>query len=113
MNYQMMTDKAILHEIGSRLKILRLNNNISQENLALSVGLSRKTIQNAEDGKNCSLATVIAILRGLNCLHNLDSFLPQIGYSPMEMAKLNGKKRQRASSTTAYMVKEEEAEWSW
>ena len=92
------SDAAILVELGQRLKDLRLSQNLSQQSLADITGLSRKTISETEQGEvNISLMTLIQLLRGLNSLDSFNQFLPKQELSPLQIAKLQGKKRQRAS----------------
>ena len=99
MNYLLISDAEIQTEIGQRLRQARLNINISQAKLAEIAGLARRTITNTESGQGCSLLTLIAILRGLNLLSQLETFIPDPGLSPIQLAKLRGKQRRRASGT--------------
>ena len=92
------TNKAIASDIGIRLKNLRLSKNYTQKEIAERSGLSLKAIQNAENGDS-KLLTYIKILRALNSLASLNNFLPEITISPLELAKMEGKKRVRASGT--------------
>ena len=91
-----MTDKAITKEIGRRLNSLRLKRNVSQSELAERAGLSLKAIQNAENGDS-KLITYIKILRELDSLDTLESFIPEVKISPMQVAKMAGKVRERAT----------------
>ncbi len=91
------TDSAIAEDIGGRLKNLRLDRNYSQKELCELTGLSIKAILNAEKGKS-NIVTYIKLLRALNCLDHLENFIPKPGISPMQIVKLSGKKRIRASS---------------
>ncbi|MEM9015965.1 MAG: helix-turn-helix transcriptional regulator [Verrucomicrobiota bacterium] len=95
-----LSDEAILEEIGNRLKRERLNRNVSQATLASEAGVSRKTITNIETGEGCSFGTLLAVLRVLDRLENMDAFLPDPGISPIQLAKWQGKQRQRASRET-------------
>lgn len=109
-----MNDAAVLREIGHRLRRERLNSDLSQAELAGRVGLARKTIQNAEDGRNCSLETMIRMLRGLGRLDQLDAFLPDPGPSPVQLAKLKGKERQRASGSRRRRSNDDQDDgWQW
>lgn len=92
-----MSDKAILREIGCRLRRMRLEKNISQQKLADMAGLNRTTIRDIEQGIPFGVLTLIQVLRALNALEELDSFLPDPGISPLQLAKMKGKERQRAS----------------
>ena len=98
MSFFAMTDRAIASEIGRRLNSLRLKKNLSQKNVAQSSGLSVKAVQTAEKGES-TLMTYIKILRVLNTLDSLEDFLPEVNISPLELAKLEGKKRQRATGS--------------
>ena len=114
MNISAQNDATVLLEIGRRLRRERLNADLGQAALAERVGLSRKTIQNAEDGKNCSLETIIRMLRGLGLLAQLDAFLPDPGPSPVQLAKLKGKERQRASgSRRRRSADDKDDNWQW
>ncbi|WP_300674912.1 helix-turn-helix domain-containing protein [Desulfoluna sp.] len=98
MSFFPMTDHAVAEEMGRRLNALRLRKNLSQKEVAASTGLSLKAIQTAESGGS-KLLTYIKILRVLNSLDSLESFLPDIGISPLQLAKAKGKQRQRASGS--------------
>ena len=92
-----MSDQAILEEIGARLKRRRLNRNLTQQEVAEKAGLTRTTVGEFERGASSSMLTLIRILRVLGALEELDSFLPDTGPSPLQLAKLQGRQRQRAS----------------
>jgi transcriptional regulator with XRE-family HTH domain len=92
-----MSDNAILREIGDRLKSKRLSRNLSQQRLAENSGLNRTTVRDIEKGNNSSLLTLIQLLRGLHSPEEFDSFLPEPGVSPLQLAKMKGKQRRRAS----------------
>ena len=80
-----LSDSALQAEIGTRLRRLRLQENISQEDLAVAVGISRRTVANAEKGAGCTLHTLLAMLRGLGQLEAIDAFLPVPVYSPVQL----------------------------
>lgn len=92
-----MSDRGILREIGRRLKRKRLDKNVSQQKLAELAGLNRTTIVEVERGNPFGMLTFIQILRALEALEELDSLLPEPGISPLQLAKMKGKARQRAS----------------
>lgn len=92
-----MSDKAILAEIGRRLKRKRLSRNITQQHLGEIAGLERMTISAIENGNPFDVITLIKFLRALDSLEAIDDLLPDPGISPLQLAKLEGKTRQRAS----------------
>jgi len=97
MNYNEMTNEAIIREVGDRIQQRRLNKNLSQEELAKKSGVSRRAIYLLESGHPTTLLTMLSVLRGLNSLEELENFLPKIKLSPIQLAKLEGRVRQRAS----------------
>ena len=101
MNIYGMSDRAILREIGRRLKRKRLEKNVSQQKMAELAGLNRTTIGETERGTPFGVLTLVQILRALNALEEIDSFLPDPGISPLQLAKMKGKERRRASPKTA------------
>lgn len=104
-----ITAKALTEEIGDRLKQARLNRDLTQSEVATLAGIARKTVLNAEKGK-VQLEILVAILIALDLTEQLDIFLPKQDISPLQLAKLQGKKRQRASGLRSN--KDEEApEW--
>ena len=105
-----MSDRAVLQEIGRRIKRKRLDKNLTQQNLANQAGLSRTTISDLERGAPAGLLTVIQVLRVLGGLEELDAFLPDPGLSPLQLARLKGRQRQRASRQPR-ANREEESDW--
>jgi putative transcriptional regulator len=109
MNYYSMADKAIMVEIGVRLKGLRLRRNRTQQQLADSAALSLNVIKGLEDGRG-KLSSLIAVLRELDGLDDLDLFIREEQISPLQLAKQQGKKRQRATGSRG---KKEEMQEEW
>lgn len=93
------TTPEILVEIGARIRRFRLQQNRTIQELAAAAGLTPRTIERAERGSNPTLETVIRVLRALNRIETLDAFLPAPLASPLEMAKLGGRERQRAGTS--------------
>jgi len=90
------TPAAIAEELGARLKQARLNVDKTQVEVAELAGVSRKAVLNAEKGK-AALEVLIAIMGALKLTAQLDNFLPVQEISPIQLAKLQGRTRQRAS----------------
>ncbi|WP_218311444.1 helix-turn-helix transcriptional regulator [Alteromonas antoniana] len=91
-----ISPQALCEELGERLKQARLNQNLTQSDVALRAGVARKTVLNAEKGK-AQLENFVAIMQALSLTEQLNLFLPKPEVSPIQLAKLQGKKRQRAS----------------
>ncbi len=97
-------------ELGARLKQARLNKNLTQLEVATLAGVARKTVINAEKGK-VQLEVFVALMLALGVAEQLAVFLPKPDISPLQLAKLQGKKRQRASSKTNSEVRENSTTW--
>lgn len=110
MDFYAMTDKAIQTELGDRLKSLRLRKNLTQQQLSHAVTVSLNSIKALESGKG-KLSTLIAVLRELNALDTLDSFIPEVTISPIQLAKQQGNIRQRASGKRIRKNTEDNSEW--
>ena len=101
MDFYSMSDRAILREIGGRLRRRRLDRNLTQQALADMAGLSRTTVSDLERGAPAGLLTLVQVLRALGGLEELGAFLPDAGPSPLELARMKGRERQRASRRPA------------
>mgnify|MGYP002444834983 CR=1 FL=1 len=86
-----MSNPAVLMRIGQRIKETRIRQHITQEELATASGVSPLTVAN----KSVSLLLFISVLRSLGLLENLEQLVPEIRVSPIELKKLQGKKRYR------------------
>ena len=96
MEFYTLSDKGIETELGNRIKALRLRNNITQKELADATLLSLNSIKALESGRG-KLSTIIAVLRELAALDQLDNFIPETSISPIQLAKRQGKVRERAT----------------
>lgn len=97
MDFTSMSDRGILREIGRRVKRMRLRTNLTQQALAKTAGLARSTVSQLERGSPSSTLTLVQVLRALEVLDEFDTFLPDPGISPLELARMNGRMRMRAS----------------
>lgn len=98
MDWYSMTNARIEIEVGERLKKLRLEYNITQNDLAKKTGLSRVSISKIERGMGVNLSSLIQIMRGLRVLENIEHLIPEQEISPIEIIRLKNKtKKKRAS----------------
>lgn len=109
MNIEGEAPSAIAEELGERLKQARLNADMTQLEVADQAGVSRKAVLNAEKGKG-QLEVFIAILSALSLTRQLENFLPVQEISPIQLSKLKGRKRQRASGQRS-TGEQEAPEW--
>ena len=113
MDMYALTDKMILSKIGESVRHLRLEQNISQKELAAAAGTSTSSVAAIERGESVSLKTLVPLLRALNALHMLSDFLKEPEISPIAYARhLEAlKSRKRASTTSRSRNENTESEW--
>ena len=112
MDLYALTNDAIMRQIGSKLKELRIEKNMKQAELADASGVSVFTISSVENGRTTSLLTIVQLLRALEHLDYLDNFFQEETISPIAYAKLmkNNKKKIRVKSSSTE-TKEGDSEW--
>ncbi len=94
-----MSDKALIETIGKFIQHHRLDQNKTQGDVAIAANISRSTLSLLERGEKISLNTLIQVLRVLDLLYIMDVFKVKNEISPIEYAKLQKNKRQRARNT--------------
>lgn len=106
-----MSDKALGETIGRFIKHHRLNQNKTQEEVSVEAGISRSTLSLLERGEKVTLSSLIQVLRVLDLLHLMDVFQVSDEISPIEYAKLQKNKRQRARNQKEVENTNEITEW--
>ena len=96
-DYNSMSDERLAKILAEYIKHHRIEQNLSQEELAVRAGLSRPTISLMERGKSMSLNSIIKVLRTLNLLYLFDALKISQVVSPIEMLKMQEKQRKHAS----------------
>lgn len=93
-----LTDEAILAELGERITRRRLELQMTQAAVAEEAGVAKRTLERVEAGATAQMSTIIRIFRVLDLLPALDQALPESKPRPLEVMRLKGKERKRASS---------------
>jgi transcriptional regulator with XRE-family HTH domain len=111
----LLTDQAVLREIGDRIAHARLERNQTQAELAEEAGIGKRTLERIEAGESSQLTNFLRLLRELDLLDRLELLLPPPEPSPLELLRNRGKERKRASGSRgkggANKVAEEP--WTW
>jgi len=97
--YDLLTDEAVLTELGERLTQSRLNQNLTQAELAREAGVSKRTVERIESGASTQLSNLVRLIRALGLLANFESLIPEPVPSPLAQLQRQGKERERASAT--------------
>ena len=90
-------DDAVLGALGERLTRRRLDRDYTQVQLAERAGVGRRAVQRLEAGEPVLTSALIRVLRALGALDELDSGIPELGPSPLQVLAREGQGRQRAS----------------
>lgn len=107
----LMSDQALLTEIGLRLSQLRLEQGLTQSDLAEQAGVAKRTVERIEAGSSAQMSNMIRVMRVLGLLQGLDILVPELTERPMDLLQRKGRVRKRASSgKTKKAVKEP---WMW
>ncbi len=117
-NNQNNGNDEYLRRLGDRLRRRRLNQNLTQAELAAQAGVAPRTVRAIEGGASASMDTWLSLLRALGALDQVEQFLPEPPLSPIELAKLKGKTRQRATGSRGSERDQAAAEdpapgWTW
>jgi DNA-binding XRE family transcriptional regulator len=95
----LLSDEAILDELGARIASRRLELRLTQAELAEQAGIAKRTLERIE------------VLRVLEALPGLEGLIPAAGPRPMDQLKRKGKVRQRAPGRRA--SEQPGKPWSW
>jgi len=106
-----MSDKALSATIGNFIKHHRLNQNKTQDEVSVAAGISRSTLSLLERGEKVTLSSLIQVLRMLDLLYIMDIFQINNETSPIEYAKLQKNKRQRARKQNEAENTNKDTEW--
>ena len=92
-----MSDIAVLKEIGAQIRQMRLNQNITQAKVGEMAGLSRKAVSDIERSGKGTMMSIVQMLRALKRMELLNLFSTEVLVSPLQVAKMYGKQRIKAS----------------
>jgi len=107
----LLTDDAILAELGNRIARCRLDRQLTQADVAERAGVAKRTLERIEAGASAQVSSLVRILRVLDLLPALDRMIPEAGPRPMDLLKRKGKLRQRASRKRRSDPSEKP--WAW
>jgi transcriptional regulator with XRE-family HTH domain len=97
----LLTDDAVLAELGARLAARRIELHLTQAAVAEQAGIAKRTLERMESGETSQLGTLVRVLRVLDAASGLDGLIPESGPRPMDLLKQKSKVRQRASRLRA------------
>ena len=95
MNWADKSDVAIEADIGRFIREMRQRQQKTQTELAKEADISRSTLSLIERGESGTVTTLIKLLRVLDQLHTLQVFEVKEQISPLALAQMQSKSRQR------------------
>ena len=105
-----LVDEVILSQLGERLGRIRLDRNLTQAELAIEAGVSKRTVERMEAGGATQLVNLVRVCRALGLVEGFETLIPEPVASPVAQLKLRGKTRKRASSVKST---EPAGKWQW
>jgi len=108
-----LTDNAVLAEIGRRTAEHRVARGLTQSEFAERAGVTRSTIQRVESGGSIQLTSFVKILRALNRVDALDNVLTPEVRSPLAELERARSRRQRVRHAPTAATPEDDAPWVW
>jgi transcriptional regulator with XRE-family HTH domain len=95
---ELMTDDAVLAELGRRLARHRLERNWTQAEMAAEAGLGQATVQRAERGESIQMTSMVKLLRTLGLLGGLDAAVPESIVLPIALLDREQRQARRRAS---------------
>lgn len=94
------SDLYYLTSIGEYIRSNRISQNKTQLELAEDAGINRTTLSQLEKGRSVNLLSLVQVLRALKKLHVFQEMEVTPQFSPMQLAALEQKQRQRVRKDT-------------
>jgi transcriptional regulator with XRE-family HTH domain len=110
-NWAMLSDKALMETIGNFIQSHRVNQNKTQEQVAIDAGISRSTLSLLERGLSTRTDSLLRVLRVLDLLSIMDVFRIQEQISPLQYAKMKKRQKKQASPQTSSKIEKNDMLW--
>jgi transcriptional regulator with XRE-family HTH domain len=104
-------DDAFLQELGKRLVQFRIDQNLSQAELAKRAGVGKRTLERLETGETTQTRTLFRIFRELDLLRKIEIVFPEPTARPSRVIKETKALPKRVSRKRA--DKEKAGQWKW
>ena len=75
------------HDLGYRLRQLRLSRNLDQRTVAEKAGISPRALSKLENGQGSTLETFLRTLRALDYVKGIEILAPEPTVSPLALLK--------------------------
>ena len=82
-----LTPEELQTTLGERLRRLRLSRNLDQRTTADKAGISEKALRNLEAGRGSTISSLLRVLKALDHLDGLETFVPESSVDPMALLR--------------------------
>lgn len=115
LDFMLAPPAVVIQELGERLAQTRLQQNVTQDELASRSGVAVRTLRRFESGQGGTLDNFIRLLQALGHAHALDMVLPLPGVSPMKEVMMAKKAPHKRASRPRVFKKAAHTKtpWSW
>ena len=96
-----LSDIEVIGEIGKRIRLKRMSENLTQQMIADQTGLNRSTIRDIENGKSVNFLSIVPVFRRLNLFEGIDNSIPDYDDSPVMAIKQKDRKRVKLSKSSS------------
>ncbi len=105
-----LSEKAVLEELAERLVRCRVALNMTQEEVAESSGMGKRTLERIESGEDFRVSNLVKLLKTLKMLDALDELIPSEQISPVQLLDMKKSRKKRASTSRETRNREP---WHW
>ena len=109
----MLADTSIAERIGANLRAVRLRQNITQQSLADTAGVSLSSLKKIEKGSIGSFDSFLRILRALGKLNVLQPLIEEEQLSPNEYYELVNSAHKKVRQRAAGRLNANKTEQEW
>lgn len=109
----MLADTSIAERIGANLRTVRLRQNITQQSLANTAGVSLSSLKKIEKGSIASFDSFLRILRALGKLNVLQPLIAEEQLSPNEYYEFVNSAHKKVRQRAAGRLNPNKAEPEW
>ena len=110
----LLSDEAVIGEMGRRLAAARVARRLTHAQLAKAAGVSKRTVERLEDGASTQMTNLIRCLRALDLLPGLERLLPQTPVNPLTLLKTGAApSRVRHAQAGPGLGESETTPWTW
>ena len=102
-----MEYQKYISELGNRIKLYRISKEMSQQDIADKMGISKRSVARLEQGNSVQIETLFKILLALDIGDNIEMLVPDQTKSPSYYLEKNVKLPKRVRK------KKEKAPFKW